>query len=283
MKEGNPMKRLIAADSSCDMKEIPGVLAIAPLTIQLGDKDFVDDKNLNTEILMEAIQAHKGRSSTACPNVQAWADAFLQADETFVVTMTSALSGTYNSARVAMEMVKAEHPEKKIDLLDSLSTGPEMRLLVEKLEELIQDASLDFDAVCVKIREYKTHTKLFYVLQSLHNMAENGRVSKLVAGAVDILGMRIIATASREGTVQSLSKCRGDRHAMEKLLVHLEEAGYSGGRFRIGHIGNPEGAKRLEDAILSRWPQAQVLCYPSGGLCTYYAEKGGLMIGAECR
>ena len=95
--------------------------------------------------------------------------------------------------------------------------------------------------------------------------------------------MRIIATASREGTVQSLSKCRGDRHAMEKLLVHLEEAGYSGGRFRIGHIGNPEGAKRLEDAILSRWPQAQVLCYPSGGLCTYYAEKGGLMIGAECR
>ena len=105
--------------------------------------------------------------------------------------MTSALSGTYNSARVAMEMVKAEHPEKKIDLLDSLSTGPEMRLLVEKLEELIQDASLDFDAVCAKIREYKTHTKLFYVLQSLHNMAENGRVSKLVAGAVDILGMTI--------------------------------------------------------------------------------------------
>ena len=59
------------------MKEIPGVLAIAPLTIQLGDKDFVDDKDLNTEILMEAIQAHKGRSSTACPSVQAWADAFL--------------------------------------------------------------------------------------------------------------------------------------------------------------------------------------------------------------
>jgi DegV family protein with EDD domain len=263
------------------MHPIPGVLEIVPLVISLGEKQYVDDETLNIEELLAALRSHKGKSSTACPNVQAWENAFAGHEECFVITMTSNLSGTYNSARVAMEEYQQEHPECRIEIFDTLSTGPEMRLLAERLMAWVKE-DLPFAEIVAKGHAYLSTTRLFYTLQTLHNLAENGRVPKLIASAFDVLGMRIIATASREGTIQAVARCRGDHRALEKLMDQIRGAGYHGGRMRITHVANPDGAEKIKSAVLASWPDADVQVFPTTGLCSYYAEQGGLLIGLEC-
>jgi len=275
------MSRVVISDSSCDMHPIPGVLEIVPLIISLGEKQYVDDENLDIAAFLDALRNHKGKSSTACPNVQAWENAFAGHEECFVVTMTSNLSGTYNSARVARDEYLQEHPECRIEIFDTLSTGPEMRLLAERLLEWVK-AEKPYAEIVASGHDYLSTTRLFYTLMTLHNLAENGRVPKLIASAFDVLGMRVIATASKEGTVQSTAKCRGDRRALEKLLDQIRAAGYHGGRMRITHVDNLEGAERIRAGIKASWPDADVQVFPCTGLCSYYAEPGGLLIGLEC-
>lgn len=274
------MSRLVIADSSCDMRTKPGELEIVPLTIMLGVDQYVDDENLHLETMLNQLREYKGPSSTACPSVQAWMNAYLKADECFVVTMTSALSGTYNSARVASEMCLQEFPEKKIALFDSLSTGEEMELLVEKLNEWIAD-NKPFEEIERLGADYLASTHLLFMLKSLHNLASNGRVSKLIASAFDVLGMRMVAMASPEGTIKPIAQCRGDRRAFEKMMSSLQSMGFNGGRIRIGNVLNDDGAQKFKDMVLAKWPGSDVKVYPSTGLCSYYAERGGLMIGFE--
>ena len=274
------MNRLVIADSSCDLGSTPGSLQVVPLTISLGTDSFVDDSNLNLGDLLNTMKEYKGKSSTACPSVQAWMSAFLHADEVFVVTMTSVLSGTYNSARVASEMCAQEFPDKKIALFDTLSTGPEMVLLIEQIQKWISE-QVSFEEIKTKAEAYMKSTHLLFTLKSLHNLAANGRVSKLIASAFDVLGMRMLAIASPEGTIKPLFQCRGDRRALEKMMDYLKAEGYCGGKVRISHVLNAEGAEKLKAHIIGMWPTADVKVYPTTGLCSYYAEQGGLLVGFE--
>ncbi|NCB34106.1 MAG: DegV family EDD domain-containing protein, partial [Erysipelotrichia bacterium] len=167
------MSRLVIADSSCDMRTKPGELEIVPLTIMLGVDQYVDDENLHLETMLNRLREYKGPSSTACPSVQSWLNAYLKADECFVVTMTSGLSGTYNSARVASDMCLQEFPDKKIVLFDTLSTGEEMVLLIEKLNEWIAE-NKTFEEIQRLGTDYLSTTHLMFMLKSLHNLASNG-------------------------------------------------------------------------------------------------------------
>ena len=274
------MKRLVIADSSCDLRSEPDHLEIVPLTIKVGDQDFVDDSKLDLEKMLKALSTYVGKSSTACPSVQSWIDEFNKADECFAVTMTSALSGTYNSARVASEMCLQKNPDKKITIFDTLSTGPEMALIIEKLQELLKN-SLPFKEIMDKVNEYLKHTHLLFTLKSLHNLAANGRVNKIVADVFDLLNMRMIAIASPEGTIKPLIKCRGSNHALSRMIEYLKKEGYDGGKIRISYVSNPEDSEKLKQEILNIWPNADVLVRPSTGLCSFYAEKGGILVGFE--
>lgn len=270
------------ADSSCDLWTLEGVdFTSVPLTLSTDEISFVDDETLNTTEMLDNFASYKGRSYSACPNIDAWLHSFGEADRIYVVTMTSTLSGTYNSAMAAQKIYLASHPNAEIHIFDSLSTGPEMRLLLEKLVEL-HTAGLSFEDVCREASSYLTHTRLFFALKSLHNMAQNGRVSKAVAAAVGVLGISIFATASTEGTVEPISKCRSEKKVISTMVNHLESAGFQGGRVRINHVENLDLATKVQDAILAKYPQADILIYPAHGLCCHYAERGGIMVGCEC-
>lgn len=204
------MMKLIA-DSSANLTMLEGVTyQSVPMTIRAGERDFVDDETLDTHELLDYLAAHNGKSGTACPSLDGWLKAFEGADEIFVITITSSLSGTCASAMAARDVYLQSHPEVKIHIFDTLSTGPEMQLLAEKLAEL-HAKGLPFDVVCEKAQEYLATTHLFFSLKSLHNLAQNGRVSKIAAGAIGILGIHILATASLEGTIQPVEKCRGEK------------------------------------------------------------------------
>ena len=153
--------------------------------------------------------------------------------------------------------------------------------LIEKLKEMIEE-DLPFEEIVEKGQDYLNHSRLFFALKSLHNFAMNGRVSKAVASAIGVLNISIFATASEEGTIQQISKCRGEKKVVKSMIEHLENAGYHGGKVRISHADNLKLAHNVRDKILELYPNADIIVYPMGGLCTYYAEIGGLLVGCEC-
>lgn len=276
------MKRKIVADSSCDIWELNGVnFAVAPMTISTDNKHYVDNQELDVRLMSEELAKYKGVSHTACPSVGSWLDCYEGYDEVFVITLTGSMSGTYNSAMTAKGIYEEENDNVKVHVFNSLSTGPEMRLLIEKLKEMIEE-DLPFEEIVEKGQDYLNHSRLFFALKSLHNFAMNGRVSKAVASAIGVLNISIFATASEEGTIQQISKCRGEKKVVKSMIEHLENAGYHGGKVRISHAENLKLAQNVRDKILEIYPNADIIIYPMGGLCTYYAEIGGLLVGCEC-
>lgn len=200
------MMKLIA-DSSANLTMLEGVTyQSVPMTIRAGERDFVDDETLDTHELLDYLAAYNGKSGTACPSLDGWLKAFEGADEIFVITITSSLSGTCASAMAARDVYLQSHPEVKIRIFDTLSTGPEMQLLAEKLAEL-HAKGLPFDVICEKAQEYLATTHLFFSLKSLHNPgAKRPRQQNRPRGAIGILGIQILATASLEGTIHARLK-----------------------------------------------------------------------------
>lgn len=272
----------IISDSSCELFDSQdGSFRTAPLTISTDERSFPDDANLNTREMLDYLAGYKGRSYTACPSVENWLSCFEGADVIYVAAMTSALSGTLNSALSAKEIYLQDHPDAKIHIFDTLTTGPELWLFVEKLEELVASGA-EFDQVVCHAEDYVRTTRLFFALKSLRNLAANGRINKAVASAIGILGISILCTATEEGRIHPIGKCRSSKKLIASIMEQLDKAGYHGGKVRISHIENVALAESLQEAIYKKYPQADVQFRHCRGLCSYYAERGGILLGCEC-
>ncbi len=272
---------LIAADSACDLFNLPDVpLCVAPLKIITANKEYVDDEHLNTMQMVKDLDSYKGKSSTSCPNPDNWLKAFGDAEFVFCVTITGTLSGSYNAALLAKNIYEEKHPERRVFVINTLSAGPEIALIIEKLEELIVGGH-NFDDICDKISNYTNKTGLLFMLESMKNLANNGRVSPFVAKMAGILGIRVVGKASDKGDLEPLNKCRGENMALKTIFEHLTNLGFCGGKVNIAHCFNPDAAKSLKEMIKGKFNNAVVKIYNCGGLCSFYAEKGGLLVGFE--
>lgn len=271
----------IVADSSANIIKIGAVpFASVPLKIITSECEFVDDAKLDVADLIQFFDTYRGKSKTSCPNPADWLAAFGDADDIFCVAITSGLSGSYNAACVAKQMYEGENEGKRVFVIDSLSAGPQLLLIVEKLRELINNG-YTYEEICDQILVYKQNTGLLFMLESLKNFAANGRVSPAVAKIVGILGIRIVGKASDQGTLEPMDKCRGEAKSLDKIVVHLREYGLKCGKVRIAHCRNESAAEHLKDLILTLFPQADVQIGECRGLCSYYAENGGLLVGFE--
>lgn len=271
----------IVADSSCDLKSFPDApFVTVPLSLSTDERSYMDQEDLNVTEVLDYLYSHHGRSYTACPSTQGWLDAFEGADEIYVVTITSGLSGTFASANAAKEQYLSEHPEVKICVVDSLSTGPGLVLLIEKIAEY-KTQGKTFEEIEKDIVNYQKSLKLYFALQSLHNLAVNGRVNKLVASAIGFMNIRILGTASPEGTIDPVAKCRGDKRVLEKMIEEIRSCGYHGGKIRICHVENLEFANVIAEKIREIFGNVDLRIIPARGLCSFYAERGGIILGCE--
>jgi DegV family protein with EDD domain len=225
------------------------------------------------------LESYKGRSQTSCPNAEDWLNAFGSADDVICVTITSGLSGSYNTA-CAAKRIYEEDENKRVFVLDSLSTGPEMALIIEKLEELIRNG-LPYEDICEKIQAYTKQTGLLFMLKSLKNLANNGRVSPAMARLLEMIGICIVGKASDEGKLDTTHKCKGENRSLETLIRDLKGYGVSSGKISIAHCQNEEGALKLQALIKKEFPDAKSEIHPLRGLCSFYAEKGGILVGFE--
>ena len=274
-------KMRIVADSSANLMALQHVpFASAPLKIRTAEREFVDDVRLDLDEMLDYFHSFKGKSQTSCPNPDDWLNAFGDGEDIFCVTITSGLSGSYNSACIAKEMYEAEHPGARVFVIDSLSAGPELTLMVEKLETLI-GAGKSYEEICTYMNDYTSRTGLLFMLESLNNFAANGRVSPAVAKLAGVLGIRIVGKASDAGTLEPTDKCRGESKSLRTILQHLKDNGLNQGRVRLAHCCNESAAEKLKEMIEAELPGVAVTIGRNLGLCSYYAERGGLLVGYE--
>lgn len=275
----------IVADSGCDFREIENLAASAkfvsvPLTIQIGSEVYVDDSGLDIDRMMTNMYASSAAASSACPSPDAYARAFEGAQNILVFTITGGLSGSYNSARVAKEMFLENHPNINIHIVDSLSAGGELDLLVSHANELIAKG-LSFEEVVSEMTAYQAKTKLIFALAKVDNLVKNGRLSKLLGKVVGLLNIRMVGEASEEGKLELLQKPRGQKKAVVALVDEMLKAGYQGGKAIIAHRNNDKICQQIREAIHAKFPGADIQAVPTSGLCSFYAEEGGILMGYE--
>lgn len=273
----------IVTDSASNIISLEGIsFASVPIRVLTDKKEYVDDSEAGVAAMVEELAAYKGKSRTSCPAPGDWIEAFGGEDEIFVTTITSGLSGSYNSAMVAKQQYEDENPGKKVFVIDSLSAGPEIGLTIYKLRELILEGK-DFDTVSKEIMEYKEKTMLSFSLENLANLANNGRVNPAVAKIVGFVGIRLVGRASIEGTLQPTDKSRGEKKALITIMNNMKKYGYIGGKVLIDHCQNPDAAAELKAMLQTEFPDADIKIGTNKALCSFYAEKGGVLVGYEVK
>ncbi len=276
------MKWNIVADSSCDLKSTDIVcpetgFSTVPFIFNIDGKDYIDTEDMNVEALLTAMEASEHASRSACPSPANWADEFEKAENTIAITISSNLSGSYNSAIAARDLVLADQPDKNIVVIDSKSTGPETALTIRKMVELIK-AGHPIERVRAEAQKFLDEMRTVFALSSFDNLVKNGRMSRFTGFVARKLGMWGIGIASDEGTIIIKGKSRGPQKALAFILDDMIERGFTGGVAAISHCMNPDMARRLKDAIIERWHEAKVTILETRGLDSYYAERGGLIV-----
>lgn len=222
------MKPRIISDSSCDLPkdflEKDGIdFSLVPLKIIVGDHEFIDDETLNTKELIAAMKAEKTATSSSCPSPEDFAAELRKNKESYVITMTSGLSGTYNSARVARNMVLEEDDSLKISLFDTHATSPVMILMVMKLRDLIKTGEMDFDTISEKLALYLETLNLRFLLQDLSNLVKSGRMNRVAGAVASVLSIMPIFRSDDKGEIQLVTKARGIKKALSSLANMVEE------------------------------------------------------------
>ena len=275
------MRYQIVSDSSSNVFELEGVsYTTVPMKIIAGEKEYVDSPALDVHGMVKDLQAYKGKSGSSCANAQEWLDAFGDADMVFGVTISRNLSGSFNAAEAAAREFAEEHPGSKIHIFDTLSAGPEMAMVVEKIAELV-NKGLSFEEIVAGVREYQNHTHIIFCLECMNNLARNGRVNPAVAKIASVLGIRACGDA-QNGQIIPTQKPRGQKKATEVLAAMIRERGFTNDSWlRIAHCFGETQAQLLVDEVRREFPDARYTIEPTGVLCSFYAEEGGLMIALE--
>ncbi|WP_284119786.1 DegV family protein [Streptococcus canis] len=275
----------IVTDSGCNLRGLESQskdlrFERVPLTLQIGSEIFRDDDGLDIDKMMTLMYQSSKAATSSCPSPDAFLQAYKGADNVIAVTITGTLSGSHNSARLAKNDFLEEFPNANIHVIDSLSAGGEMDLLVLELERLI-NLGLSFEEVVAQITAYQEKTRLIFVLAKVDNLVKNGRLNKLVGKVVGLLNIRMVGQASQEGTLELLQKARGQKKAVSALVEEIQKAGYKGGKVYIAHAQNPKICEQISEKIKTLYPDAVIQIGRTSGLCSFYAEDEGILMGYE--
>lgn len=277
------MRIRVISDSSSNLFDMEGLdYMTVPLKIIFNGLEYPDVPGLDAFTLMHQIHASKGVSSTSCPNVHEWKEAMAlrPADAIFCITISSNLSGSYAAACTAADEFREEHPETVVYVFDSKATGPEMQLYLEKLSSRLEQGAPFAEAVSA-VETYQEHLHIQFALESLVNLSRAGRVSAAIAFIAGIIGFRFLGEGSEEGTIHMMDKYRGEKKTLQHMLQFMKRDGFAGGKLRISHCDNLRGAELFRDMVLREFPESDIRINTCTGLCSYYADLGGIIIAYE--
>lgn len=276
------MEYKIIADSSCEltdeMKKDMGI-EIVPLTLILEDKEYIDNEKLDIVEYVESMKNCKTSPKTSCPSPSDFIEKYGGAENVFVVTLSSKLSGTYQSASTAKDIYLEEHAGKAIHVFDSLSASVGETLTCIKINELIQKGAEE-PQICGDVSRYIKGLKTFFLLESLEHLAKAGRVSPIIAKAASVLDIKLIMGSDGEGSIRLVEKARGYKKAFRKLIEIIDRESRDIGERILGiaHCNCHERAIELKEEISKLNKFKDIFIVKMAGLSSTYADNKGLVI-----
>lgn len=274
------MRFKIIGDSCCDLTKeelAKDYFVSVPLTITVGDREFVDDETFNQREFLEVMEACPDCPKSACPSPEAYLKNFDGAEEIYIVTLSSKISGSYNSAILAKQIYLEEHPNVKIHVFDSKSAAAAQHLICEKIEEcLLKD--MCYELVVHTVDEYIGGQRTLFVLDDLEVMRKNGRLSKLKSVVANIINIKPVLYGL-DGEIHQLDQARGMNKALNKLLWYIEKEGYDKNRkVEISQCESRERCMNVRKILMEKFGFKNVVILEAHGITTMYENKGGVVL-----
>lgn len=252
---------------------------IVPLTLQVDDTFVIDDESFDQKRFLELVKASQNCPKTACPSPEAFKTAYeCPEEDVYVITLSSHLSGSYNSALVGKNLYEEEHGAKNILVIDSESASSgELNLAMWICD--MYEKGMKFDEISEKILEMRDSQKTYFVLDSLETLRKNGRLSGLQAFFATALNIKPVMGANH-GVIIKLSQTRGLNRAFGVMCDTAVKEADDTTRKRavIAHCNCPERAELVKQELEKRAAFSEIVITETAGVATVYAGDGGVVL-----
>lgn len=270
----------IIADSSLDLNDaLESKLDIhkVPFKLYIEEEEIVDDETLDVVEFISKMKKSAKLPRTACPSPNDFLEMFKGEDDVFGITISSKLSGTYNSAMLAKDML-LEEVKKNIHIFDSKSASVGQTLIGLKITEMIEQ-HLGFDKIVEDVENYIKNMKTYFISESLDNLIKNGRIPSWKGRLAMALKIKPIMTAT-DGDIELFERVRGSNKAFERLANIILETSENVSEkvLAISHVNNPERAKSLKARIEELCDFKEVVIVPTHGLTSLYCDDQGIIL-----
>lgn len=271
----------IVADSSCDLNaELEKYMDVKliPFKIDIDDKSFIDDENIDMDDLYKSMKASPNPIRSSCPSPGDFKEEFVDSDNIFVVTIAKQLSATYNSAILAREMILEETKGKFVHVFDSKGASVTETLTAIKIQESINNG-LSREEIVKRVEEYIDEMKTFFISEDLSNLIKNGRISKTKGLIANLLNVKPIMRADDDGNIEPVEKIRGSKKAFKRLGEIIGERGskFEEKTVAISHANALEKALELKED-LRKYNFKDIIIVETTGLSAVYVNDGGIIV-----
>lgn len=251
-----------------------------PLTLMVGGESIIDDETFDQKDFLKKVAACPECPKSACPSPARYMKAYeCEADHIYAVTLSSELSGSYNSAVLGKSLFLEDNPGKKIHVFNSRSASGGESLIAMKIVEC-EEKGLSFEKIIETVDKYIEEMSTFFVLENLETLRKNGRLSRVKALVASALKIKPVMGSTPEGSICQLDQARGMNKAIVKMVEHVGEKGINihEKTVAITHCNCPERAKMLEEAIRERLNPAKIVVMDTAGVSSMYANDGGVIV-----
>ncbi|MCL2655656.1 MAG: DegV family protein, partial [Coriobacteriia bacterium] len=247
------------------------------LKIELGDETFSDDDTLDFSAFMEKMKSYTGKTTTAAPSPLLYQKAYDAAGSSFAVTLSSQLSGSYESAELGKKLAE-EESGAQVHVFDSKSATAGEVLVALEIRELV-DAGHPWDKIIASMEDFIHSMKTYFVLENLENLVKNGRMNKIVGEIVTLLNIKPVLGSDGEGNIALFGSTRKSQIA-EKLAGLVQKSGRDtkGRNLVITHCNNLSLAEKLKEMIETRYSFKEILIVATRGISSVYANEGGIVM-----
>lgn len=252
--------------------------SLVPLTLMVDDITIRDDNTFNQAEFLRMVAESPNSAKSACPSPEDYMNEFDYDGDIYVVTISGSLSGSYNSAVLAKRLYLEEHPDKKIEIIDSKSASVGQALISIKIRELIQ-SGYGFETVIQKINAFRDEMKTKFVLENLDTLRKNGRLTGIQAMLASALNIKPVMGSNEEGAIIKLDQARGISKALSSMVKYIEKdvVRPQERTIAIAHCNNYERALYVKEEILKRVPFRDSFIVDTAGVSTMYANDGGII------
>lgn len=275
----------LIADSCCDlsawMKKETG-LQSAPLIVRVGNADYVDDGTVDIPAMLDHMAHEKECATSACPSPEAYAALMKQADDSMVITLSSHLSGSYQAACMARDMVLEEHPDKKIHIFDSESAAAGETRVALLLHEMIKEGTA-FETIVERGENFIRTMRTLFVVEDLTNFIKNGRIKKIPGMMATALNLVPLMSDNDHGEITALKKLRGASKALaalvEEVAAQTAERAKDSLTLVLTHVENEARALSLKEALMDKCPALRnIEIVKANALSAMYAARNGVIV-----